>query len=198
MRKGFTIIEMIVVISIIALLSSIAVNSYTGISEKARDTRRKDDLRTISTALNAYYAANGKYPTAGSCVYGTNCFVSSADGDDWIPALIPTYADSLPIDPINNIQPRTADSMLGAVYAAVTPPRPWYKDSVYYVYSYGYVTANGQSYDLTARLEGDEDPDRCGVKLYKYYNGSEDVAHCDGNDGGAHSDQVYELSPLTR
>lgn len=61
--KGFTLLELLVVIGIIGLLSSIIVVNLTGARKKARDVKRVADIRTIQTALESYYGKNGGYPT---------------------------------------------------------------------------------------------------------------------------------------
>ncbi|MDO8743193.1 MAG: prepilin-type N-terminal cleavage/methylation domain-containing protein [Candidatus Azambacteria bacterium] len=63
-EKGFTLLELLVVIGIIGLLSSIIVVNLTGARKKARDVKRVADIRTIQTALESYYGKNGQYPTA--------------------------------------------------------------------------------------------------------------------------------------
>lgn len=61
-RKGFTLLELIIVISIIAVLSTIGLNAYTSVQRSARDTRRKSDLKEMQTALETFRAENGRYP----------------------------------------------------------------------------------------------------------------------------------------
>jgi type II secretion system protein G len=60
--KGFTLIELMVVISIIGLLASIVLSSLNDVRSKARDTARIQLLRQIETALYSYYSQNGFYP----------------------------------------------------------------------------------------------------------------------------------------
>jgi len=63
-KKGFTLIEILVVITIIAVLTAIAVISYSSTQKNARDARRKGDMRTIQNAFEQYYSDNvSKYPT---------------------------------------------------------------------------------------------------------------------------------------
>lgn len=53
-QKGFTLIEMLVVIAIISILIGIGVNTFTVAQKKARDVRRKADITNIKKALVAY------------------------------------------------------------------------------------------------------------------------------------------------
>ena len=99
---GFTLIELLVVIAIIGLLSSIVMVSLNTARGKARDAKRKADIRQVRLALEMYYDTNGRYPQAGSCAYGSNCYVYSTAGAGWLPALSGTYMSALPLDPTNN------------------------------------------------------------------------------------------------
>ena len=63
MKKGFTLLELLVVIAIIAILASVGLGSYTRSQAKARDARRRSDLKEIQNAAEQYYAVNGSYPT---------------------------------------------------------------------------------------------------------------------------------------
>jgi len=59
---GFTLVEMLVVISIISILSAVLAGGYSNSQKSARDATRKINLKSISDALNSYYADNGRYP----------------------------------------------------------------------------------------------------------------------------------------
>ncbi len=67
-RFGFTLVEMLVVISIIAILSAVLAGGYSNSQKSARDAARKINLKSISDALNSYYADNGNYPEEGSWI----------------------------------------------------------------------------------------------------------------------------------
>ena len=60
--KGFTLIEMLIVITIIALLASLILVGMGGARAKTRDSRRVADLHNMMNALELYYAKNAYYP----------------------------------------------------------------------------------------------------------------------------------------
>lgn len=62
-KNGFTLIELIVVITIIAVLTVAGIVSYSGTNKKARDSRRMADLEKIRIALELYRQGTGStYP----------------------------------------------------------------------------------------------------------------------------------------
>jgi prepilin-type N-terminal cleavage/methylation domain-containing protein len=60
--SGFTLVELLVVISIIGILSSFAIVSLNAARTKARDALRKGDMAQLRTALNLYYDDFSAYP----------------------------------------------------------------------------------------------------------------------------------------
>lgn len=67
-KKGFTLIELLIVIAIIGILAAALIPNIVGAPASARDTQRITDTNSIVTALEQYYAANGKYPAANGCL----------------------------------------------------------------------------------------------------------------------------------
>jgi prepilin-type N-terminal cleavage/methylation domain-containing protein len=59
---GFTLIEMLVVVAIIGLLSSVILVGLGDVRQEARDTRRVADIRQIQNQLEIYYSMNQNYP----------------------------------------------------------------------------------------------------------------------------------------
>jgi len=84
-KNGFTLFELLVSISIIAVLTAVAVVSFGGMNKKTRDTRRISDLEKIRVALESYKQVNGAYPTAVG--YTAN---------------LTDFMDKWPIDPKSN------------------------------------------------------------------------------------------------
>ncbi len=60
-KRGFTLIEVVVVMAIIAVLATLVVGAITIARTQALDTRLRNDARTIKAALEAYYAKNNHY-----------------------------------------------------------------------------------------------------------------------------------------
>ena len=63
-QKGFTLVELVVVIAIIGILAGIAVPRFLDATASARGAKIVADMRTIQSAEMIYYAKNAKYPTA--------------------------------------------------------------------------------------------------------------------------------------
>lgn len=61
-QTGFTLIEILVVIVIIGILSTIGLGAFRSSQVKSRDARRRADLRHVAEALEAYYNDEGRYP----------------------------------------------------------------------------------------------------------------------------------------
>lgn len=65
-EKGFTLIEILIVVAIIGLLTSIILVGLGSFRARGRDARRIADLRETQNALELYYAKNQAYPSAAS------------------------------------------------------------------------------------------------------------------------------------
>lgn len=73
LQSAFTLVELLIVISIISVLVSIVAVSFRSSQAKGRDTERKNDLKQIANALELYYSDYGKYPDAsGGQIVGCN------------------------------------------------------------------------------------------------------------------------------
>ena len=63
-KKGFTIIELLIVIAVIAILVGIALPRFKGMRDEGNITRAKGELRTLQTAVESYRIHTGAYPAA--------------------------------------------------------------------------------------------------------------------------------------
>lgn len=64
-KNGFSLIELLVTISIIAVLSAVLVANFMGARERARDAQKIQDLNAIKSALRMYYNDHQAYPLTG-------------------------------------------------------------------------------------------------------------------------------------
>jgi type II secretion system protein G len=64
-QEGFTLIELLIVIVILGILAAVVVFAVGGISDKGTNAACKSDVKTLETAVEAYYAKNTAYPTTG-------------------------------------------------------------------------------------------------------------------------------------
>lgn len=102
--RGFTLIEMLVVMAIIATLLSIAAPRYFRSTDDAREAALKSDLRTLREAIDHYHADRGSYPEVLDDLvekrYLRAIPVDPIAGDAWtlIPPPVPAQA-SVPATP---------------------------------------------------------------------------------------------------
>src|SRR3972149_8054048 len=64
--RRFTLIELMVTISIIAILAIVVLASFTQIRKSSRDAQRKSDLQSVAEALQRFYNDNASFPLSGS------------------------------------------------------------------------------------------------------------------------------------
>ncbi len=83
LNSGFTLVELLVVISVVALLVSLTIISVDSSKKKSRDSRRLSDINEIRNALELFRAANKKFPA------------TLAD-----PGLAPVFIPAIPKDPL--------------------------------------------------------------------------------------------------
>lgn len=90
---GFTLIELMVVITIIALLASGVLTALALARAKARDARRSDDLYALMQGIELYHNDNLGYPSPAGCAE-IACDVTAL-GE----YLVPKYIEKIPVDP---------------------------------------------------------------------------------------------------
>lgn len=79
--SGFTLVELLVVISIIAILSVLGISLFSGVQQKARDTERRAEINAIKDALEQRFdAAAGIYPGPLQATWFANGVIPSDPG----------------------------------------------------------------------------------------------------------------------
>ncbi len=76
-EKGFTLLELLVVIGIIGVMMALATVAYSTAQRSGRDSRRKQDLVAIQNALEQYYSANSFVYPSGTCTAASTYLKSS-------------------------------------------------------------------------------------------------------------------------
>lgn len=67
-NKGFTLIELLVVIAIIAVLSTVGLSAFTSAQQRARDAKRRSDMKAVQDSFEQYYSSS-----VGNNAYLANC-----------------------------------------------------------------------------------------------------------------------------
>ena len=97
LRRGFTLLEVVVVVAILAILAAVVVPQFLDRPGEARQVRAKQDIAAVVTALNLYRLDNYSYPSTDQ---GLEALVSKPAGsppaDNWRAG---GYLQRLPVDP---------------------------------------------------------------------------------------------------
>ena len=107
--RGFTIVELLIVIVVIAILATITIVAYRGIQARARDSQRMQDMSQIKKALLLYDALKGGVVRPVTLPYYNSEVVSTGRGGwdvssdtNWLAFLVPEYG-KMPVDPVNKL-----------------------------------------------------------------------------------------------
>ena len=112
-KRGFTLVELLIVITIIAVLSVIGITVYSGVQKNARDARRRADIDSIAKALEIYKSQNNTYtpaisfPCTGALDTVFNSWNFGVVNDGWVSgcttnlkkAWANSFASGIPQDP---------------------------------------------------------------------------------------------------
>lgn len=179
--RGFTLIEILVVIVIIGVLATFITLSVLGAQVKARDSRRQVDYNTMSKVLADYYLNNAFYPYEYYCdssigwTWGTACppaipIDSWGTDSDFYREVVPRYIAKIPTDPLNNTtyyyyyEPANDDNFHGHI----SPNNPFGAQPstgrypVGQCYSWRFWTERGQAEEVN-KVEGDVSWDNDGI-----------------------------------
>lgn len=90
-NRGFTIVELLIVIVVIGILAAITIVAFNGIQQRAKDTGRKSDVSSLAKALSMYQADHGLMGAGSGC--GSN-----GNGEGWLNG---DYDNTGPLKSIN-------------------------------------------------------------------------------------------------
>lgn len=97
-RHAFTLIELLIVVAIIAILAAIAVPNFLEAQVRAKTSRAKSDIRTLKTALEAYYVDNNAYiPTDEQPANPSNSLIEQLDRIGYRLTTPIAYLTSVPV-----------------------------------------------------------------------------------------------------
>lgn len=142
-KNGFTMIELLIVIVIMGILSVVGLRTFTSAQLKARDSKRKSDLRTISDSLEVYYNDFDSYPLGVSgniegC--GAGAIETCSSGEIWQNSTNQTtYMVQMSEDPTGGVYYYISDGTYYQIYAHLENnldrdvPEDGNGDSTYYL-----------------------------------------------------------------
>lgn len=123
--SGFTLIEILVVVSIIGILSAVLYANFGSARQEARNKAMQTELIEVQLALELYKAQNNEYPDAASCG-GSTFGVDWADTDNCattpiINGLVPDFIAELPVSA------DSGNSNCNIRYQVDSADHSWYK-----------------------------------------------------------------------
>jgi general secretion pathway protein G len=161
-NKGFTLMELMVVIAIIVLLAGIMVPNLANRIERAKVTKAEADISAIESAIAMYETDTGRYPPdsiteLSNWLTGQNVDTTSSSAKDWHGPYIKGIEDDpwgTPYRYINVVDsgsydlyydtPNDCEGIADGAGGCVAPPTP---DLNYYIYSLGKNRSTGDAYD---------------------------------------------------
>ena len=84
MKKGFTLIEMLIVMAVVSILIAIIIPSYRGMQNDAWIAKAEKECQTLQVAVESYYRHNNKFPTTLSELLAAKpAIITNALQDPW-------------------------------------------------------------------------------------------------------------------
>ena len=173
-RRGYTIIELLIVVAIIGLLITLGTYAWNSSGQRSRDSVRKSDLSRIQNALQQFYLDNRAYPEFDNSHHPTNLYSAGyqlSDGNNNCSRiegknfLTTKYLPNIPHDP------KDSTSYDEAICEELKN-----QSSVYLYLAVKKDSGNPKSFALMATLENENDSDKLNEEenpvLYSQYSGA--------------------------
>ncbi len=116
LQKGFTLVELLIVIAIIGVLAALLMSNFIGVRQRARDAQRKGDLESIRHALELYRADQGVYPQVG---VGDGNFPTTCGAGSSLFSGTTVYMQKIPCDPLGGSYVYSSDSNTYTLIACI-------------------------------------------------------------------------------
>lgn len=137
-QKGFTIVELLIVIVVIGILAAITVVAYNGIQARTENAKTVSAVSAWAKALQMYKADRGSYPSMNSCLGSTESYNNDNGGTCWgadntywkvmstFSSAMQPYIGSFPEPSNKNVDPSNT----------LSPPQQ-FRGAIYYVFAVG-------------------------------------------------------------
>lgn len=171
-RSGFTIVELLIVIVVIAILAAISITAYTGIQNRAYNTKAISGTTQYQKTLIAYKAVNGSYPSMDGCLgknYPNNaCWANDANGGSPIGFQVNATLDAA-LSEFLSSKPEVGTELI-----SIAPSANQYRGGLVYIYNDGslghrltyYLKGNNSDCGLAVTNKGNEGPlTQCNISL---------------------------------
>lgn len=134
LKRGFSLVELMIVVAVMAILATVGFFAYNNFQKTARDSKRKADLKAVSTAVQAYYSESGKYPVPSGATADSHEAANDVSNGSYLTGVLAKYGGKVPLAPD---------------VTGVTGENKEYQ----YAYDYTDATDNGKTFALCAQLE---------------------------------------------
>src|SRR5690606_17751305 len=101
-QKGFTIVELLIVIVVIAILAAISIVAYTGIQNRARTSANRSLASQLEKKAQAYYTVEAVYPM-NAAAFASGPDEANLDGDVTVVAVTTTAGAGLDAEDDNTV-----------------------------------------------------------------------------------------------
>lgn len=124
-KKGFTLVELLIVIIIIAVLAAIAIPKFSNSSQRSKESSLRANLKLVRNAIDLFRADTGAFPanmaglttstTAGLSAAAAACTIAATDWRG-------PYLQAVPVDPVSGsaMTYGTAAADVGTVKSSAT------------------------------------------------------------------------------